>query len=66
MAIHPQSYSVVGGPALLEYLVAKGADPNTKDTSGLSVLGFAEEGARGDPIYYREIVRVLRRLGAKE
>lgn len=66
MAIHPQSYSVVGGPKLLEYLVAEGADPNVKDTSGLSVLGYAEEGARGDPVYYKEIVKELRRLGATE
>ena len=30
--------------------MAKGADPNVKDTSGLSVLRYAEEGARGDLI----------------
>ena len=66
VAAMPQSYSAVGDASMLEYLVAKGADPNSKDTSGMSVLAHAEDEARGDYSLYHEIVEVLRRLGATE
>lgn len=67
MAALPQSYSRVGGATLLEYLVEKGADPNAKDTSGMSVLAHAEHQATaGGDTLFQEIVPVLRRLGATE
>lgn len=60
------SYSAVGDASLLEYLVAKGADPNTKDTSGLSVLANAKDQASAGDSLYPEIVDALQRLGARE
>jgi ankyrin repeat protein len=57
------SYTGVGDSSLLEYLVAKGADPNAKDSSGISALVNVKNHA-GDP--WREIEDVLRRLGATE
>lgn len=59
------SYSAVGDASLLEYLVAKGADPNTKDTSGLSVLANAKDQASAGGSLYPEIVDALQRLGAR-
>ena len=61
-----QSYSRVEGAALLEFLVSKGADPNTKDTSGLSPLVHAKHQAANGDLIYPKIVDALRRLGATE
>lgn len=61
-----QSYSRVEGAALLEFLVSKGADPNTKDTSGLSPLVHAKHQSANGDLIYPKIVDDLRRLGATE
>jgi ankyrin repeat protein len=65
-AAFPQSYAVVGGSDLLEYLIAKGADPNTRDLTGLSPLEYAHDQVRNGDVKFAQIVEVLRRLGATE
>lgn len=62
----PPSYTRVGGPALLEYLKSKGADPNARDDSGLSVLEWAEDRAVQGDLVYTDIVKTVRGLGATE
>jgi len=67
MAAVPQSYSKVGGAEMLEYMVVQGADPNAKDSSGMSILAHAKHHAtaEGDTLF-QEVVRALQRLGATE
>ena len=67
-AAMPPSYTRVGGPALLEYLKSKGADPNAREDSGLSVLEWAEDQDRAEQgnLVYTDIVKTVRRLGATE
>ena len=54
------SYNIAGGPVLIEYLVANGANPSLKRGDGLTPLGYAK--ARG----FKETPGVLRRLGVTE
>lgn len=54
------SYNIAGGPVLIEYLVANGANPSLKRRDGLTPLGYAK--ARG----FKETPGVLRRLGVTE
>ena len=65
-AAFPQSYTVVGDASLLEYLRAQGADPNAKDTSGMSVLEYVELQVRQGAVIFAQIADELRRLGATE
>jgi len=46
-AASAQSWSRVGGPALVEYLVAQGADINSQESNGLTILGYVKHGAPG-------------------
>lgn len=66
LAATPPSYSVIGDASLLEFLVAQGADPNAKGTSGMSALAYAKFHASEGSLAMREIVDILRRLGATE
>lgn len=66
MAALPQSFSRIGDASLLEYLVVHGADPNAKDTSGMSILAHARHHAGSGSQFYRQIVEALIRLGAKD
>ena len=59
-AVGDASYQNSRGPALIEYLLAKGADPYIRRKDGLTPLGYAE--VRG----YKETPGVLRRLGVTE
>jgi ankyrin repeat protein len=65
-AAFPQSYTVVGDASLLEYLRAQGADPNAKDTSGMSVLEYVELQVRQGDVIFAQIADELRRLGVTE
>jgi ankyrin repeat protein len=65
-AAFPQFYTVVGDASLLEYLLAQGADPNAKDTSGMSVLAYVELQVRQGAVIFAQIADELRRLGTTE
>lgn len=65
-AMFPQSYTVVGDASLLEYLVSQGADPNGKDSSGMSLLSYADYQSRQGDVVFKKTAEHLRRLGAKE
>ncbi len=62
-AAFPHSYNVVGDASLLEYLMAKGADPNVRDVSGMSMLTYAEFQERQGAVIFGKIAEELRRLG---
>lgn len=59
-AVGDASYNNSGGPALIEYLLTSGANPNVKRRDGLTPLSYAK--VRG----FKETPDVLRRLGATD
>ena len=59
-AVGDASYRNAGGPFLIEYLLANGADPYIRRNDGLTPLGYAK--VRG----FKEQPGVLRRLGVTE
>lgn len=59
-AVGDASYRNARGPALIEYLLANGADPSIRRNDGLTALGYAR--VRG----FKEQSGVLRRLGVTE
>ena len=59
-AVGDASYRNAGGPTVIEYLVARGANINVKRRDGLTPLGYAK--VRG----FKETPGVLRGLGASE
>ena len=61
-----QSFTVIGGGELLEYLTQRGADPNAVDNSGMSRLAYAELQIRNGDLVFIKIAEVLRNLGAIE
>jgi len=59
-AVGDASYRNAGGPSLIEYLLANGADPYIRRKDGLTPLGYAK--VRG----FKEQAGVLRGLGVTE
>ena len=64
LAATENSYVNVGGGVLIEYLVKNGADLNFKNQTGYTALSWARDATNSST--YREILEVLRRLGARE
>jgi len=64
LAATPKSFSVVGGPELLDYLAQNGSDILVYDNTGISVLANAERRLKSGFSDYREVIDALQRLGA--
>jgi ankyrin repeat protein len=64
----PIAYAVIAGDvSLLRELLARGANPNTRDKRGMSPYGIAllQNGGRYTKEQRRDILALLKRCGAK-